>query len=153
MKSNVTPRYDGEDKRVELEFQHRIVSVSKVDLDCYEVSTSDVVQIPKLASGKEDGGTKQSIRSGKKEETEQENKKHSDMEIKMRRRVMEEDNVLSMSANTILSISRGAPAATPANTPSKPDIPWLRTMSPSASADGRKRNSSRASSAANSTPP
>ena len=112
---------DGATTTIDLEYKHQIVTVSKVDLDCYGVTPSGDILIP--SGSDEDGEGQRGEEAGEEEKDKvvlfastgvQDVSWHPSAEA-----AKEEENI-------------NATPETPANTPARPNIPWLRnTMSPS----------------------
>ena len=136
---------DGSDTRVELNYVSQTVTVSKVALECFVVQASESIAIPLL--NEED--TLEEYLQNEKNEKNQTNEKemhqvilseniegidkswHPAQEAKKEEVQKQQHITIKAMTNPEVSllISSKVPL-TPANTPSKPEIPWLKTLSP-----------------------
>ena len=139
---------DGGETRVLLNFVPKEVTVSKVSLDCYVVTSSEPIAIPSITAPEEPdvnddnddkkGGERAELVVVLSKGNERDVSWHPAEEIRKEEGVavsMKQDETLLRGLNPESAGGLGGPSnnntpATPANTPSRPKIPWLRTLSP-----------------------
>jgi class 3 adenylate cyclase len=133
---------DGATKMIDLEYKHQIVTVSKVDLDCYNVIPSDNIYIPTdsdvVAMDEQDIKEEEQkvvlLAEHGVHDTSRHPAQDAEEEINKCTAIPFINDTIHLNTLTnecIKECNTLSPGLTPANTPARPNMPWLKqTVSP-----------------------